>query len=280
MNQQLPPKAQELITRISQARQIPQEELTKAYLDIYNSPFVQTDPSFVDDQSRVDYCLAVMWQRYMLRPPVREIEIVPIGVSPPRLTKSGDLMGNLFVLSSSSKKPIRLVLRGKEMISRVKSIVLGAKYKIKVGQFSSGDLVADERTVFDDPEGLDVTLQQIMERLGVPEVPRLADLSKYPSRVEEGGYVDPSDWRKLSGIIIRGNKGQRKDGTDYYVYTIADISLEPNEQGYVGVTVWTDESQFIYRPEDEVEIYGTVQVREKGDVSVNGYLILPRHVRK
>jgi hypothetical protein len=280
MNQQLPPKVQELITKISQARQIPQEELVKAYLDIYNSPFVQTDPSFVDDQSRIDYSLAVLWNRYMLRPPVREVEIVPIGISPPRLTKNGELMMNIFVLSSTSKKPIRLVLRGKEMVSRAKSIVLGAKYRVKVGQFATGDLIADERTVFDDPEGLDITLQQIMERLGVPEVPCLADLPKYPSKVEESGFVDPSDWRKVTGIILRANKGQRKDGTDYYVYTIADISLQPNEQGYVGVTVWVDETQFIYRPEDEVEVYGTVQVREDGDVSINGYLILPKHVRK
>jgi len=277
---QLSPKVQEIITKISQTRQIPQEELVKAYLDIYNSPFVQTDPSFIDDQSRIDYSLAVLWNRYMLRPPVREVEIVPIGISPPRLTKSGELMANLFVLCPSSKRPIRLVLRGKEMISRVKTIVLGAKYKIKVGQFSSGDLIADERTVFDDPEGLDITLEQIMERLGIPEVSCLADLPKYPSKIEESGFVDLSDWRKMKGVIIRANKGQRKDGTDFFVYTIADTSLEPTEQGYIGVTVWTDESQFIYRPEDEVVVYGTVQVKDKGDVSVNGYLILPKHVRK
>ena len=274
------PKVQEIIVKIAQIRQIPQEELVKAYLDIYNSPFVQTDPSFIDDQSRIDYSLAVLWNRYMLRPPVREVEIVPIGISPPRLTKSGELMANLFVLCPSSKRPIRLVLRGKEMISRVKTIVLGAKYKIKVGQFSSGDLIADERTVFDDPEGLDITLEQIMERLGIPEVSCLADLPKYPSKIEESGFVDLSDWRKMKGVIIRANKGQRKDGTDFFVYTIADTSLEPTEQGYIGVTVWTDESQFIYRPEDEVVVYGTVQVKDKGDVSVNGYLILPKHVRK
>jgi len=281
MNQQLSPKVQEIIAKISQTRQIPQEELVKAYLDIYNSPFVQTDPSFLDDQSRIDYSLAVLWNRYMLRPPVREVEIVPIGISSPRMIRSGELMAELFVLSSLSKRPVRLILRGKEVVERRKTVVLGAKYRVKVGQLSSGDLIADERTVFDDPEALDLTIQQLMEKLNIPAVPNLASLSQYVSTVGEDGYLDTSDWRKVTGVILRANKGQRKDGTDYYVYTISDMSLEPTERGYAGVTVWVDETQFIYRPEDEIEVYGTVQVnRDTNEPFINGYLIIPKHVRK
>jgi len=268
----------EVLNSIAQARGIPIEELKRAYDEIYKSPFVQTDPSFLSDEDRIHYVLSVMWTRYMLRPPVKEVEIVPIGVSAPRYTKAGELMANLYVLTPSSKSPVRLVLRGKEMVERRKGIAFGAKYRVKAGQLSSGDLMADERTVFDDPEGLEISLQQILDGLNIPKVPDLASLPKHLSRLE-GGYVDDSDWRRVSGIILRANKGQRKDGSTFCVFTIADTSIVPSEK-FAGITVWVDETQFTYGVEDEIEVYGTVQQKQDGECFLNGYLVLPKHVRR
>jgi hypothetical protein len=278
MNVQQHPRVQEIVAKISSLRNIPQEEILNSFLEIFNSPFVQTDATFVTDEDRIEYSLSVLWSRYVLRPPVREVEIVPIGISSPRLTKSGELMCNIFVLSSTSKKPVRLVLRGREVVERRKSILLGAKYKVKVGTFSTGDLVGDERTIFEDPRGLEIPLDKLLTALGIPSVPKLADLSRYASNVDESGYVDTSDWRKVEGIIIRKNKGQRKDGTDFWCYTISDTSIEPSPDTFPGVTVWVDETQFLYREEDHIIVYGTVHLGN--EPYINGYLVLPKHVRK
>jgi len=272
--------------RISQRTEIPLDEIRRDYDEIFNDPFIQKDEQFKTDEERHRYAVAVLWTRYVARPPVQEFTIVPIGFSGVRIARtSGQPNSNLYVLVKGKPGIKRVVCRG-PLADIYKKVNLFHQYTVKLGEFrQGGDMIADTRTKFERPVRLKLSPEAMMERIGVKRV-SIADAKKFPSAQRSDGFIDRSDWRCVRGIIIREYQGSRDDGTEFGVYTIADESLngEPtvSDDGTVlppGFTVWVDPALMVYQVEDEIDCYGTISITREGEAQMNAFLILPVHAR-
>jgi len=137
---------------------------------------------------------------------------------------------------------------------------------VKLGEFSSGDLVADNRAKFNNPVKLKLSPQEILAKIGIQRVANLSQAKNFLSKIGSDGYVVETDWKVVRGIIVRAYRGTRKDGTGFGVYTIVDDSLE-------------DEPMVTYAVESECDFAGTIQVGSDGQPFMNAYLVIPVHAR-
>lgn len=278
------------VEEISRRTEIDGAEIQKEYDELFNDPFIQEDSQFTTDEERHRYAIAVLWTRYIGRPPTKNYEVIPVGFSGLRLTRSTKTpMSNLFafVKYGGDTKLKRVVLRG-ESAEFYKEIDLYSKYTVKLGEFSKGnDLIADNRSKFVDPVALKLTPAKILEKLK-PKRIAIRDAKKFPSRLDSTGYVDALDWRAVRGIIVRNQQGKRADGTDYGVYTLSDSTVDSEPKvtpdGKIlrpGLTVWIAPELMIYERESEIDAIGTVQINRKTDEpSMNAYLLIPIHARE
>lgn len=286
----LPDFVKERILKIEERTKIGVEEIQKDYEEIFNDAFIQEDPQFQTDEERHTYAVMILWTRYVARPPVKEFTVVPVGFSGMRLARSsGQPSCTLYVLVKGEKKIKRVACRG-DNSDLYKRISLFCQYTVKLGEFSKGgDLVADNRTSFQNPVHLNLKPMEMMEKIGTKRV-SIEDAPKFPSATRKGqrkgSFVDSSDWRCVRGIVVREFRGVREDETEFGAYTIADATVdgEPivTDDGTVirpGFTVWTDPSHMTYGVEDEIDAFGTVSVNKEGETAMNAYLILPVHMR-
>jgi len=286
----LPDFVEERISKIQERTQISADEIRRDYNEIFQDPFIQDDPQFTSDEERHRYAVAVLWTRYISRPPVKEYDIIPIGFSPVRVTKrTGQEMSSIFafVKTPNGVKLKRIVLRG-TMADKIREITRFAKYRVKLGEFSKGgDMIADNRAKFENPVMLKLSRDDIIKRVGAKRV-SIKDAEKFPSHVGSDGYVNTTDWRVVRGIIVRANMGKRDDGSEWGVYTLADetVNDEPRvtPDGRVlrpGLTCWVSPHLMEYEVESEVDVLGTIQIgRKTGEPFMNVFLILPIHARK
>ena len=287
----LPDFVEEGIKKICKRAEIPDEEVRRDYLALYNDDFVQKDEQFSTDEERHTYSLAVLHMRFISRPPAKEVTIVVIGYSGRRLARSsGNPSCTLFVLIKGQNKIKRVVCRG-PLADVYRSISLFNGYTVKLGEFKKGgDLIADARAVFSNPIRLKIEPRQLMEKIGVKRI-KIKDTSKFPSALRAGQrkgstYVDRADWRCVRGIIVREFRGTRDDETEYGCYTISDetVNGEPTvaDDGTVimpGFTAWTDPSHMIFGLEDQIDLYGTIRINKDQDAQMDALLILPVHAR-
>lgn len=264
-----------------------QEEILKEYENIFFDEFVQKDPQFRNDHERHLYSIRVLLGRLLFRPPVKEYEVIPIGIRGKRITKNGTAMSVIYGLVKTSQgvELKRIVLRNGNA-DDYKNIVLFARYKVKLSMLSGGDLIADFRTKWENPQVISVDPYKILERLGVKRI-TIAEAPQYPSRISSTGYVDELDWRIIRGLIIRRNQGVRPDGTEWGVYTIIDETVNAEEiitedGRYImpGFTVWVDPILMEYDVESECDFVGTVRQQKSGDWVMDGFLILPVHAKQ
>lgn len=278
----------EKIESISQRTEIDKREIAKEYEELFNDPFIREDPQFTTDEERHRYAVAVLWTRYVSRPPVKAFEVIPVGFSGLRIARSGVAVSNLFafVKFGGETKLKRIVLRG-EVADLYKEIVLCSKYEVKLGEFSTGDLIADNRSKFVNPVALKLTPAKALEKLNLKMV-TIKNAGKLPSRIDSTGYVDSLDWRVVRGIIVGDYRGKRDDGTEFGVYTLSDatVNSEPKvtPDGKIlrpGFTVWVPPELMIYEKESEIDAVGTITIgRKTGEASMNAFLLAPVHARE
>lgn len=277
------------VEEISRRTEIDEAEILREYEELFNDPFIQEDPQFTTDEERHQYAIAVLWTRYISRPPVKNYEVIPIGFSGLRIARSGIPMSNLFtfIKYGNDVKLKRVVLRD-ETADSYKEIVLCSKYNVKLGEFSKGnDLIADNRSKFHDPVALKLTPSEILKRLN-PKRVAIKDAKKFPSRMDSTGFIDTLDWRVVRGIIVGDYRGKRDDGTDFGVYTLSDetIDSEPKvtPDGKIlrpGFTVWIAPELMNYEREGEIDAIGTIGINRKtGEPSMNAFLLVPVHARE
>jgi hypothetical protein len=287
---QLPPFVQQRLQAIHQHTGVPIEDIIKDYWEFRNSEFVLKDAQFVSDEDRDRYVVAVLWSRYVARPPLKEFDVIPVGIGHIRIAKkTGKKMSEIYALVKTPEgtRLRRIALIG-DLVELRKNVTLFARYRVKLSEFSSGDLMADDRSSFDNPVKLPVPPREVLEKIpGIVRVPRLAEVKKYTSRIGSDGYVDKTDWRIVRGIIIKENRGERKDGSEFGVYTIMDDSLEPEPvitpDGRVlppGFTVWVPPELMEYDVESECDFAGTITLRKDGSPEMNAYVILPVHAKR
>lgn len=287
----LPTFVDEKIRAIYRRTEISREEITRDYTEIFEDPFIQEDPQFTTDEERHRYAVAVLWTRYVSRPPVKEFEIIPVGISGERITSTGKKTAEAYALVKGNRgvKLRRIVLQG-PMADMRKEITLNAKYNVKLGEFSKGgDMIADNRSRFTDPVRLRLTPHELLDKIpGVKRIQRLKDAEEFPSIRGSDGYLDRTDWRVVRGIITREYRGERENGTEFGVYTITDLTLDEEPKvtsdGRVlqpGFTVWTPPELMTYSIESECDFCGTISIdRKTREPSMNAFLIIPVHARR
>ncbi len=284
----LPDHVTERIKLINTRTEIDVAEIKRDYKEIFTDPFIQEDAQFKSDEERHRYAAMVLWTRYVARPPVEEYTVVPIGIGGMRLARSSGIPSSeIYVLVKGQKKIKRITCRGPLSDMHKKVNFFHQYTNVKLGEFSKGgDMIADNRTRFEKPKRLKLKPAELYEKAGVKQI-SVAAASKFPSAMKEDGWLDRSDWRAIRGIILRENRGTRKDDTEYGVYTIADETMngEPTvaDDGTIlmpGFSVWVDPSLMVYQTEDELECFGTVTINKAGEAQMNAFSILPVHTRR
>jgi hypothetical protein len=283
MTIQLPDFVVERINLISQKTGIDIETLNKAYLEIFSDPFVQTDPQFQTDLDRHRYSVAILWARYIARPPAKEWQVIPIGIGPVRQSRLGPVCCVMALTKSVGKLEMRRVIVPADSVEQIQ---LFAGYKVLLGQFKTGDLIADSRTRWENPTNTGVDANKIIEMLKIKRI-TIAEAKKNLSRIGPDGYVDETDWRVIRGIIVSSSRGE-KEGREWANYVIVDETVEGEPRvtsdGRVlrpGFTVWANPILMVYDSESEVDCVGTVQLgSQTQEPFMNAYLIIPVVVRR
>lgn len=287
----LPDFVEEGIKKICRISEAPIEEVRRDFMELYNDDFVQKDPQFESDDDRQRYSIGVLHSRYVARPPMKTFTIVPIGYTGTRIARSsGQPNCTISVLVKGERKIRRVVCRG-ELADMFLKINLFHSYTVRLGEFKTGvDLIADNRSKFENPIKLNIKPEEMMQKLGVKRI-SIADTIKFPSVQRPGQkkgrtYVDRSDWRVVRGIIVRSYRGEREDGSLFGAYTISDATVDGEplvlDDGTIvrpGFTVWLHPSHMSYADEDEIDAFGTITVNKDAEASMNGFLILPVHTR-
>ena len=266
--------------------QLTLEEILEEYKTIFFDPFVQQDPQFKSDYDRHLYSVRVLIGRLLFRPPVKEYDVIPIGIRGKRVTKSGTVMSIIYALVKfpEGTKLTRIIMRNSQA-DDYKNITLFSLYKVKLGMLQGGDLIADFRTKWENPQLVPLDPYKVLEKLNVKRI-TIAEAPQNPSKVTSSGFVDELDWRVIRGIIIRKNQGVRPDGTEWGVYTIIDETVEAEEVitedgRYImpGFSVWVDPVLMDYDVESECDFVGTVRQTKSGDYVMDCFLILPVHAK-
>lgn len=292
---ELPKAVLEKITQIQQSTKIPREEITKDYLDIYRDPFIQEDKQFTSDEERHRYAMAVLHTRYVSRPPVQDYQVIPVGFSSIRTSKtSGQTSASIFAIVKKPDTDMvfkRIVVRGRE-IEKLSQITPFAMYATKLGEFrgTDADLIADNRTKFDAPQQLKQTPEQVLGKINIKRL-EIKECASFPSATREvsgQSYVIETDWRVVRGIITHSRIGKLEGGGQWGNYRISDNSVndEPtvSPDGRVippGMAIWLNPLIMTYDVESECDFYGNIQLaRKTGEAQMNCYTILPIHAKK
>jgi len=288
---QLPAEIEQKLREISSKTGIDYDFIRQDYLRAFLDPFVQEDESFSSDEERHAFCIKIIMKNYLLRPPVKPETVIVVGLGSERITSGGMRQREIMVLwqQPNSKKWIlrRLVLQ-EPVVDEAKNLVLFAAYQnVMLGEFSpGGDFVADNRADFSKPIKTKLNYDTLLKVVGAQRVPSLKEAAKYASRKGADGYTDVTDWKIVRGIIDRYYVGQRKDGTPFAVMNIVDESIMNKtyvtEDGKIlrpGFTVWVAPEFVRYSRDSECDFVGTIAVDEKGEASMNAYLVIPVHAK-
>jgi len=290
---QLPSFVQSRITDIAQKTGIKQEDILADYARLFNDPFVQQDPQFKGDEDRHRYTITVVWNNFINRPPVKPTDFIIVGIGTEQLTKRGKT-AEIMVLcpnKQTKKYDLRRLVLQEPVVTAKKDLSqqLFAGYRVKLGEFSSGgDLVADNRSIFENPIATGLTFEKFLSIIDVSRIPSLAEAVNFPSKRGSDGYVDRTDWKIVRGLIYSDYHGLRKDGeTEFGVFNVVDLSLDSkttiSEDGTIvrpGFTVWVAPELMKWARDSECDFVGPIAVDDKGVPSMTAYMVIPIHARR
>ena len=258
---------------------------------LYNSDWIQTDPSFTTEEEKLIYAFRVLWVRKVSQPPTQEVTVIPIGYTETRISRAkGIPTSRIYVLRATDaglQKTV-IICRGNQA-DLWQEVQLFHAYKIHVSIDSRGVLHATPSTHVENPKPIPTDPKKLLvEHVGV-KMFKLRDIHNYISRtVNIGGreIVDEWDLRGIQGIVLRYLTGTRPDGTTWGLYEISDDSVgEEDETTPEGklipsrLTVWTPKSMVKYDVDSEILVVGVVQL-DKDDVPfMNAIAVIPIHAR-
>jgi len=253
------------------------EFITKAYEDTYNSVFIQT-ANFDSDEKRALQSIRMVLNDWAMRPALTPTPMIPIGYSGIWSTTGGKTyeVYALILNSDNPTNPTRINIVSDT--GKLPKITLFSKYNaVEVGKYQRGGYFGDDRTVFEKPEMISATPDQIIERMGLPKF-TIATAKNYLSKTEvvEGKtYVNKEDWRILDAMVNRRFIGKTKNGDRQYgVYTVTDETI-PIGSGYEGFTIWAAPELTIYNKSDYCRFLGTVTLNDQGVPTMQCYCVLP-----
>ena len=285
---ELPEFVTKKLEDISKRTSIDIEQVKKDYEKFFNSDFIKEDTSFANDEDRHTYAKGVFWTRYILRKPTKPFDLIPIGVDSVRKSKATSLMNtSLFCLDTKGK--IRRVSMKGDVCKEVKNIVFWSLYKgVMLGEFrDSPDLLADDRAEFEKPIKINASPMQLLEQLDI-ERTTIIDAKDHLSRVGSDGYVIKDDWKAIQGLVQRTNKNPEDSENEWGIVSLADETVDPEKMepevtasGEIlppGFTIFCSPSLLTFARDSEVLFLGPIVKNKNGQISMNGYCIVPIHL--
>jgi len=281
----LPENVLNKIREISSKFQVPEEEVIKAYMELFTSDFVQTDPQFKDDEDKHNFCQRAIWVKYASALPTEEYEVIPIGIRAPKRSKGDNLWrSQIFALVKKSKEliPATIFATGKESFV-VNDIKLFYGYKVRLASWGGDRFSVTNLTRFDNPKMLAVNPLDIIRKfLNVREI-KVADTPYNISELKDGKFVNEWDLRLIRGIVLNYGEGGDDDSGRWAYYIIADESATGEERvtetGIIipnRLFVWIPPSFLKYDIDSDLYFLGTITLAEK-EPRMNAISVIPVH---
>jgi len=285
----IPESATKRLMDVVRLRNVDYQELLKETLEEANSSYIQADTSLPTIEDKIEYCSKIIKSRYLSRPPQKTFNVIVMGMSPIRSSRSGSLFGDIFCIYNNGKENLfkRISVRGRN-VEIMKRIQTGYGYKVKLGQFrNGGDFIADDRSRFENPVEIGYSLHELLKMVGIKRI-TIREAPENTAKLEKtstGTYPVRSDWRIIRGIVGHYSKGQRKDGSEWGVYTITDDSLDeeyvtPDGSKMVrpAFTVWVNPLWVVFEKGSEIDFCGPILVNQTTkECYMDGYLLIPIH---
>jgi hypothetical protein len=266
------------------------EDLVKELYLEYNKVSIQTDTSLRTPEEKLDYCSKVMNTRYTNRIPFKPYNVITVGIGRVFNTNSGGRRGEMYiVVDDNGKSVLRSVgLTGKDA-DIIKNVNTMCMYKdVLLGKYKDGNFSGDDRTVFKNPEKLEINPLSILDELKINRctIATSIDNCSIEEKSSDGKYyAKKTDWRIMQGMIVSYKKGV-KEGQEWGVYTIADdsmkddvvISVDGSKIAKRSFTVWVNPVWIIYEKDNTIDFVGTISVNPNSkEVSMTASLLIPVH---
>jgi hypothetical protein len=276
------------IKKISEKRSISKSELEKELLEISNREYVQTYP----ETERLHYAMRLLWSKHMSKGTVKEFNlIVPIGVTEKRKTRGGNWRSEIYFLVRVEEKEYAV----KEAVCT--GTLSGFSSEIELFKAYT-DVKLSDKSGFVEISSTDELKNGSIISENFDEIEFLEDYCKYKrvetldkmptslSKLNDGGYIEKTSMYIISGIVTQCSKGVRKDDSKYGVYSINDMSLDPEdttietEDGVTiilpsEITIWIAPRFVKYDKESEVAFLGNIQVNKNNEVFMNAVVAIP-----
>jgi hypothetical protein len=280
---ELPPWVEEKLKEYAQKFKAKPESLREMLLQLYNMPFVRSDPQFKSDDIRFTWCLDVLHARLVQQRVVRDYKVIPYGAGDVRMTKQGPLSRLYALIFPEEKKKVNGVILFKgaqaEMVRNVRYYYL---YNVKLSKPPTADnlFMATTFTTFDDGQPIPHSVPDFIEKfLGVKKI-TIAESAQHLSRKVDK-YVDEFDLRAIEAVVIRPATGKRPSGTDWGFYVVTDGSVDQDiltPTGYVipaQFTVWVPPFMMRYAEESKLLFIGTISPSSNKEIQMNAIYVHP-----
>lgn len=279
------PKLEEVIENIIARTNTDRKDIENEYQAIIEDVSkAEFEDKFLSDEHRYQYIRNILWARFVNMPPAKEYGVIPIGFDGFRLSQKGNAISTIFVIIKTNKgyQLERIACMG-NFATLYRNVTLNAFYKVKLGEFRNGGLIADGRAKFDGAKSLDFDLGKILtQELHFPVI-RIADAKNHLTKVGSDGYMNRLDWKIVNGFVARANTFTGNDGNERGVCTIIDDSTrhleeQLTEDGVVippGMTVWIAPELMDFGAESNMLFAGTVAMQKDGRVAMNCYSVVP-----
>jgi len=273
------------------------EKLKAVFEKFYDA--LQKDPAFLSGDGELiedelyDYIILRMRGMYTIRQPVKTHDIIPIGMDQVRLTKKKSRRSSLFVIDR--KKELRQISFMGDACDLLSEISLYYKYNdVPLVEMNSGDLMADDRTSFDDFKETQLVdnPESVVQLSGAKKIV-INDLYNASERKlketllstkDKNNWTVQTDWRAIYGQTVRVRQGTNEDeGTNWASFRIIDKSIPHdeiiNENGDViqpGIMVYTSPHVINDLPDgSKVWVLGPMNQSEKTKAfSMNGFCVI------
>ncbi len=267
----LPPWVESKLKTYSEKFKVDYEAVKRMLLDLYNLPFVQSDPQFKSDDIRFTWCLDVLHARLVQQQLQREYIVIPYGATDVKMTSQGPVARLYAIIVLEGQKRVNgvILFRG-QLAEMIKDIQLYYLYKVRLARSPARDNVfhATTLTKFDSGQPISYSVTEFIEKLlGIRKI-TIAESTKYLSRKIDK-FVDVFDLRYVEGVVIRYSRGKRPSGTEWAFYVITDGSVDQDiitPEGYVipsQFTVWVPSYMLKYAEDSKLLFLGTIVLRDK-----------------
>jgi hypothetical protein len=216
------------LERISKKAEIPIGELKIEHENIYND-WVGDFNELGDEIDRHKYIIRILDSRYVHRPKVTPVDIMPIGFEAINKSKKGNLFTSIYALHDKVFKRISMSAENCKLLDDISPFNMYENVKLGVRK-DSNDMVADNRALFINPIAPDkISPSDIIKALKLKRI-TISQAKNNIATKDENGYTIKSkeNFRVIKGFIERSSSSGTTENLEdeYGTYTITDDSTD------------------------------------------------------